>query len=209
LAVNLPVNSYEKTQAQVLDFYKEAQRRVAQLPGVQSVAMSDAVPWRDKLFIAFQFSTDGPVQVTPENAPRGNYAPISPGYFATLGVPLVSGRDFNALDGDTANPVVIISKTVADRLFPWQDPVNHYVWWSDPVMQYAGIKPVHRRIVGVVGDVDNVHVAPEPTMTIYEPMQEAGLFFGRMFVRARGNPYALVSPITQLIRGMSPDQPIE
>src|SRR5581483_9700014 len=142
LAVNLPVNSYDKTHAQVLDFYKEAQRRVAQLPGVESVAMSDLVPWRDKLIIAFQFMTDRPVQGTPENAPRGIYAPISPGYFATAVVPFVSGRDFNALDADTAHPVVIISKTVADRLFPGQDPINHYLWWSDPSAQFAGIVPV-------------------------------------------------------------------
>jgi putative ABC transport system permease protein len=210
LAVNLPVDAYDKTQAQIIDFYKEAQRRVSQVPGVEAVAIGDVVPWRDNgQLIDLQFTADGPVQVAPENAPRGGYRSISPGFFATLGVPIVAGRDFTAMDRDTLDPVVIISKSVADKMFPGQDPINHHMWWTDPVLQYAGIPPTHRRIVGVVGDVDDTHVMPQATLTIYEPMQEAGLFFGRLFVRARGNPYALVSPITQLIRGMSADQAIE
>ena len=71
------------------------------------------------------------------------------------------------------------------------------------------MQPTPRRIVGVVGDIDDVHILPERTLAIYEPIAQAGLFGGRLFVRASANPYALVSPITRSIRAMSADQPIE
>jgi putative ABC transport system permease protein len=210
LAVDVPVDAYGKTQAQILDFYKEAQRRVAQIPGVAAVAVGDVVPWRDNdFFYGMQFAGEGHVQAAGQDDPRAEYRPISPGYFATLGVPMVEGRDFTAMDADTLEPVVIISKSVADRVFPGQDPINHHVWWTDPVIQFGGIRPTPRRIVGVVGDVDDVHILPEPTLAIYEPIARVGLFGGRLFVRASANPYALVSPITRSIRAMSADQPIE
>jgi putative ABC transport system permease protein len=210
LAVDVPVDAYGKTQAQILDFYKEAERRVAQLPGVQAVAVGDVVPWRDNdYFFGMEFTGEGHVQAPGEDSPRAEYRPISPEYFATLGVPIVEGRDFTEMDRDTLDPVVIISKSVADRVFPGQDPLNHHVWWTDPVIAFGGIKPTPRRIVGVVGDVDDVHISPQPTLAIYEPIARVGLFGGRMFVRASANPYALVAPITRSIRAMAADQPIE
>ncbi len=213
LAVDVPVDAYGKTQAQILEFYKEAQRRVAQLPGVASVAVGDVVPWRDNdYFFGLQFAGEGHAQASDQDNPRAEYRPISPGYFATLGVPIVEGRDFNDMDRDGGESVAIISKSVADRVFPGQDPIDHHVWWTDPVIQFAGaggMQPTHRRIVGVVGDIDDVHILPEPTLAIYEPIAQAGLFGGRLFVRAGANPYPLVAPITQSIRAMSADQPIE
>ncbi len=210
LAVDVPVDAYGKTQAQIVDFYKEAQRRVAQLPGVAAVAVGDVVPWRDNdFFFGLQFAAEGHAQASAQDSPRAEYRPISSGYFATLGVPIVEGRDFTEMDRDTIEPVVIISKSVADRVFPGQDPINHHVWWTDPVIKFGGIQPTPRRIVGVVGDVDDAHILPQPTLAIYEPIAQAGLYGGRLFVRASANPYALVSPITRSIRAMSADQPVE
>ena len=205
LVVDVPVDAYGKTQAQIVDFYKDAQRRVAQVPGVVTVAVGDVVPWRDnENYFELQFAGEGHVQGSDQDNPRAEYRPISPGNFATLGVPIVQGRDFTDLDGDSLDAVVIISKAVADRVFPGQDPINHHVWWTDPVIQFAGIRPTPRRIVGVVGNVDDVHILPEPTLAIYEPIARVGLFGGRLFVRASGNPYALVSPITRVIEPCPP-----
>jgi predicted permease len=210
LAIDVPVDAYGKSRAQILDFYKEAERRVAQIPGVAAVAVGDVVPWRDNdFFFGLQFAGEGHVQGSSEDRPRAEYRPISPGYFAALGVPIVEGRDFTEMDRDTIEPVVIISKSVADRVFPGQDPINHHVSWTDPVIQFGGIKPTPSRIVGVAADIDDAHILPEPTMAIYEPIARVGLFGGRLFVRASGNPYALVSPITRSIRAMSADQPVE
>jgi ABC-type antimicrobial peptide transport system permease subunit len=79
------------------------------------------------------------------------------------------------------------------------------MWWTDP---YFGRVPVHRRIVGVVADVDDESVRREAAMTIYMPVRQVG-FGGRLFVRASGDPYALVPAVTRAIRAISPDQAVE
>jgi ABC-type antimicrobial peptide transport system permease subunit len=80
--------------------------------------------------------------------------------------------------------------------------------WTDPVMKFVGVSPAPRRIVGVVGDVDDENVVPGPALTVFQPVTQA-FGAGRLFVHTSGDPYALVSPITRIIRGMSADQPVE
>jgi putative ABC transport system permease protein len=210
LAIDVPVESYGKTPQQVNDFYKEAMRRVAQLPGVDAVSAGDAVPWRDAfLFFGLQFSAEGHEPSTAEDNPRAELRTVSPGYFATLGVPIIEGRDFNDLDRDSAEKVVIVTKSLAERMFPGQDPINHHIRWTDPVLQFGGIGPAPRRIIGVIADLDDVDVVPVPMMTVYHPMMEEPLFTGRLFVRTSANPYTLVNPIRRIIRGLSAEQAVE
>jgi putative ABC transport system permease protein len=106
--------------------------------------------------------------------------------------------------------VVIISQTLAQRMFPGEDPINRHVYWTDPVIQFVpGIITAPHRIVGVTADIDDEHVVPGPILTIYQTVEEGPLFGGRLFVHTSGNPYALVTPITRIIREMSAEQPVE
>ena len=210
LAVNVPVDSYGKKPEEVNRFYEETIRRVSALPGVDAVAVGDAVPWRDTQFnFQLQFSGDDHVKGPGEEDPRTQVRTVSPGFFAALGVPILAGRDFNDLDRQDKEPVVVISQSVAQRMFPGRDPLNRHLWWTDPVIKFIGMEPTPRRIVGVVADVDDTHVIPAPTLTVYDPMEQQGLFGGRLFVHTHSDPYALVTPIVQLIRSMSADQPVE
>jgi len=211
LAVNVPAISYGRTPDQVTGFYKEAIRRVKELPGVQSVAVGTNVPWRDAGAFGpgFVFSSDGHVRVPGQEDPRAQMRTVSPGFFAALGVPIVAGRDFNDGDRRDGEPVVIVSQTLARRMFPNQDAVNRHVMWTDPIMKFVGISAAPRRIVGVSADVDDEHLVPGPILTVYHPLGQQELWGGRLFVHAGGNPYMLVSPITRIIRQMSVDQPVE
>ena len=210
LAVNVPVDSYGKKPEEVNHFYEETIRRVSALPGVDAVAVGDAVPWRDTQFnFQLQFSGDGHVKGPGEEYPRTQVRTVSPGFFAALHVPILEGRDFNDLDRQDKEPVVVISQSVAQRMFPGRDPLNRHLWWTDPVIKFIGMEPTPRRIVGVVADLDDTHVIPAPTLTVYDPMEQQGLFGGRLFVHTHSDPYALVTPIVQLIRSMSADQPVE
>ncbi len=97
---------------------------------------------------------------------------------------------------------------MAQRMFPNQDAVNHHLMWTDPVMKFIDVSAAPRRIVGVVADIDDENVVPGPALSVYHPFgQEIG--GGRLFVHAHTNPYALVSPVTRIIRDMSADQPVE
>src|SRR6266571_4766259 len=133
LSINIPAMSYGKTPQQVVDFYKESIRSIDALPGVNKTAFGMVAPWRDSGFgPGMQFSGDGHVHVPGEDDPRAKWRVISPGFFASLGVPIIAGRDFSAQDGPDKEPVVIVSETLARRMFPNQDAVNRHVYWTDP-----------------------------------------------------------------------------
>jgi putative ABC transport system permease protein len=227
LAVDVPAMSYGKTPGQVVDFYKEAIRRIDTLPGVNKTAFGNVVPWRDAggpTAPGLQFSADGHVHAAGVEDPRAQWRVISPGFFASLGVPIIAGRDFNALDGQNNDgqnnknqePVVIVSQTLAQRMFPNQDAVNRHVYWTDPVLQFFGGTDLEKarllaphRIIGVAADIDDEHVVPEPALTVYNTLDEGPIFGGRVFIHTGANPYALVPSVTRMIRGMSADQPVE
>ncbi|HLK20946.1 MAG TPA: FtsX-like permease family protein, partial [Bryobacteraceae bacterium] len=211
LAVNVPVMSYGKTPDQVVDFYKEIIRRMSVLPGVDAVAVGTAVPWRDAKTFGFglSFSGEGHVRAPGEEDPRARLRVISPGFFAALGVPIIAGRDFNDSDRRTGEQVVIISQSIAQRMFPSQEAVNRHVMWTDPVIKFIDMNGNPRRVVGVAADVDDENVVPGVAMTVYQPLAQQGTWAGRLFIHAKGNPYSLVSPATKIIRDLSADQVVE
>jgi putative ABC transport system permease protein len=221
LAVDVPAMSDGKTPQQVAGFYKEAIRRIDALPGVTETAFGDVVPWRDgggPGGPGLQFSADGHVHAAGVEDPRARSRSISPGFFAALGVPIIAGRDFNALDNQDNNEesVVIVSETVARRMFPNQDAINRHVYWTDPVLQFFPGTDLEKsrlvaphRIIGVMADIDDEHVVPQPTPTIYSSFDEGAIFGGRLFIHTAANPYALVPSVTRIIRDMSADQPVE
>jgi predicted permease len=210
LAVNVPLISFERKPEQVVGFYKEIIRRVSELPGVERVATGSIVPWRDAGTFGpgFQFTVEGYSKVNGEEDPRARFRTVSPGFFGALGVPIIAGRDFSDADRHGAEPVVIISQSVARRMFPGGDALNRHLMWTDPVMKFIDVSTGSRRIVGIVGDLDDEDVVPGPAMSVYHPFeQEIG--GGRLFVHTSMDPYALVPTITRIVRTLSADQPVE
>ena len=217
LAIDVPWPSNGRTPQQVIDFYKESVRQIDALPGVTETAVGMIAPWRDAgggFGIGLQFSGDG--HVHGKDDPRALWRTISPGFFSALGVPIIAGRDFNALDDQTHEPVVIVSATLARQMFPGQDPINRHVYWTDPVLEYATGSAEEKarltaphRIIGVAADMDDEHIVPVPTSTIYGSYADGGMFGGHLFIHTTGNPYALVTPVTKIIRQMAADEPVE
>jgi putative ABC transport system permease protein len=218
LALNVPVMSYGKTPDQIINFYREAMRRINAVPGVDHVALGTTTPWRDagSFGPGFAFSGEGHVKGEREEDPRAQFRAVSPGFFASLGVPIVEGRDFNDNDRRGGEPVVIISQSVAQRMFPGEQALNRHLMWTDPVMDFIYVSKGPRRIVGIAADVDDEHVIPGASLTVYHPFGqvpdgngELPVFGGRLFVHTRIDPYALVTPVTRIVRDMSADQPVE
>jgi predicted permease len=211
LAINVPVTSYGRTPEQIRGFYREVQRRVASVPGVEQVAIGSTVPWRDARGGqggGFQFSVEGRPRENGIDDPRARFRSASPGFFAALGIPLVAGRDFTEADRDGAEQVVSVSRSVAEQLFPGQDAVNRHLVWTDGLMKFIGVSTAPRRIVGVAADIDDERIDPAPAMTVYHPFEQE-LSGGRLFVHVRTDPYALVPIITRTVRELAAEQPIE
>ena len=177
LALDLPTPALGIRNAQEMDFYEEITRRIGKLPGVEGVALGNFVPWRDA-GSSSRASSSPSKDTRPRTAKRTRtrgLRVVAPGFFAVLGVPLLAGRDFTSDDRRGSEPVVIVSQSIAQRLFPDGDAVNRKLWWTDPLFG----KPQPRRIVGVVADVDDENVVPGPALTIYHPVQQ---------MRCRGPP---------------------
>jgi predicted permease len=211
LIANLPLMSDGRTPQQVAQFYEDAQRSVSALPGVESAAIAVSAPWRDSRMLSFtlQFAVEGSTRENGNTDLRARFRFVSPGYSATLGIPLSEGRDFTEADRMGAEPVVIVSKSLAQRFFPGQGAINRHVMWTDPLIKIAGISPQPRRIVGVIADVDDANIIPQPNMTIYQPFAQSPLFMARMLVRAKGDLHALVPAMTRAVRAVAATQPVE
>ena len=176
LALHVPVE-FERPRAEVSAFYKEVMRRITELPGVERVAVGTIVPWREAGTFGpgFQFSAEGYAKAGGEEDPRARFRTVSPGFFPALGVPIIAGRDFSDADRLDGESVVIVSQSLAQRMFSTSDALNRRLMWSDPVMQFIGVHTKPRRIIGVAADLDDENIVPGPAMTVYHPLgQEFG-----------------------------------
>jgi predicted permease len=223
LAIDLPMQTLGVGTKEDIAFYDEVTRRIEQLSGVDGVSMGSFVPWRDAGKFGgragISFLAEGYTLADGEEHPRARLRVVAPNFFRVIGVPLLAGRDFSSEDRRDAEPVVIVSRQLAQRLFPNGDALNRKMWWTDP---FFGSKPYPRRIVGVVGDVDDESIQRTPArgphdadfaswggvMAVYHPLQQMGVG-GRLFVHTTGDPYALVQPVTRVVRSLAPDQPVE
>jgi len=206
LAINLPTSTWRLTDAQEMKLYLEMTRSIGRLPGVEGVSLGSFVPWRDAgSFPPFQFTAQGYTPTDGEEDPHARIRMVTPSFFAVLGIPVLAGRDFTDEDRRSSEPVVIVSESIAQRLFPNGDAVNRRLWWTKGP---DFCQPQRCRIVGVVADVDDENVVPGPALTIYHPIQQVGVA-GRLFVHAAGDPYALVPAVKRVIREMYANQPVE
>jgi putative ABC transport system permease protein len=212
LAINVPVmrNGNTRGQRETSAFYRDIAQRVEGLPGVTRAAVGQTVPWRDagNTGRPVQFTVDGYRKENGEEDPRARFRIVGPGWFETVGLRLIAGRDFTQADADSGAPrTIVVSQRVAQQMAPnIQAIVGHNLVISDSTLrQFLNPNGDPIQIIGVVSDVDDENVIPQEAMTLYQPG-----FGGRLFVRSTaGNPYALMPAITRLIRGRSPDQPVE
>ena len=192
-----------------MDLYREVTQKIAELPGVDGVTGSYFVPWRDAgKYPHLRFTVEGYTPANGEENPYAKQRIVGPGYFATMGIPVVAGREFTEHDRTGKERLVIVSQSVAQRLFPNADALNRNLVVTGS-LSASGTNPwPPARIVGVVADVDDDRAEHVPAMTIYPMLQDRGLP-PRLLVRTSGDPYALVPSVTRIIRERSANQGTE
>ena len=211
LVANLPLISDGRTPQQVAQFYQEAQREVSALPGVDNAATAMVGPWLERRLLSFtlQFAVEGRKGESGTDDLRARFRSVSPGYFATLGMRILEGRDFTEADRKESELVVLVSKSIAQRLFPGQDAINRHIMWTDPLIKVAGISPGARRIIGVLADVDDANILPQRNLTIYQPFAQGTVYGACLLVRSGKDPTALIPSIAKTIRAVAATQPME
>jgi predicted permease len=178
-------------------FNDDLRNRVRALPGVQGVTMAGSHP----LDAGYTSS----IRVVGREAeaadwPEPSIRIVAPGYFETLGVPLVEGRRFGESDVVTATPVIVINQAARRRYFETQEPLG----------QQINLWGANRSVVGVVEN-ERIHgVATEPPPAVYLPLGQVPSASGShsLLVRATGDPVALAPVVRRVVRELDPALPL-
>ena len=188
--------------------YERIQGELAALPGVRQVGLGSTVPLRAAGFV-LEIKAEGRPVLAGEPAPMAEYRTSSPGYFDAAGIPLLRGRDFSSTDRAEAGRVVILNKTLAERLFPDQDPIGRRVAWTGEVLNFIGISGDWRTVVGVVGDTKDGGLDAAPLPVTFIPFAQGDYPSGGFVIRSRGDATALAPAVTRIVREIAPQQPVE
>ncbi|HSA57112.1 MAG TPA: ADOP family duplicated permease [Gemmatimonadaceae bacterium] len=180
-------------------FFEELTRRVGALPGVTVAGLTFSLPFSEQWFSTQMLPEDAPGRVDDAPAIKGSV--VDGAYFSAIGMPLVRGRAFGPDDRAGAPRALIVSRSLAERFWPGQDPIGQRVR-DDETDRLT--------VVGVVGDVHQSSLAEEPAPMYYVPLTQAGSWASVLFVVARSaaDPAPLVPLIRSELRAINPALPL-
>jgi putative ABC transport system permease protein len=209
LTMELDVPSYQfKTPEQHVAYCNQVLRRVRQAPGVESASASISLPLGN-----FRGETEFRFPGRPANPDAQGFMAgwnhVTPGYFRTLGVSILAGRDFNASDRTGSQPVVIVNQALARRYFGSRSPIGRQISTHHDKEHHQ----IWSQIVGEVGNVRDVSPSQEPAPAIYEPYAQNPAGANTipqiiLLVRTKTDPMALARTIQDRIWSIDKDQPI-
>ena len=188
--------------------YEEMRRAVAALPGVIEAGVGSPLPLR-RSDVVLDVKAEGKALAAGEAMPRAELRTADPDYFRAAGIPLLKGRPFAATDGPTAGKVVIVNQTLADRLFPGEDPVGQRIAWTGEVLKFTPISGEWRTIVGVAGNTRDGGLDAEPRPVVFMPFVQMLALGGGLVIRADSNVARLAAAATRIVRRIAPTAPIE
>jgi putative ABC transport system permease protein len=208
LTMEVPYDFGAQPDEVVIQQYQEMQMQLAALPGVSQVAFGSTMPLRSAGFM-LEIKAEGRPIAPDEAHPRAEFRTASPDYFEAAGIPLISGRYFTTADRAGGARVVILNRTLAERLFGDQDPIGRRVAWTGDVLEFIPVSGDWRTVVGVVGSTRDGGLDADLLPAMFMPFVQESFPSGGLVIRSRGEPESLVQPATSLVRSIVPQQPIE
>lgn len=183
-------------------FYDDVLSRIRALPGVTGASAVTTLPLGGGVD-GFGFHVAGRLAANPEDAPSADRFVVTPGYFATLEIPLLRGRLIDERDGQQSEAVAVINREAAETIFAGEDPIGHRVILGGP-------NGAPRTIVGVVGDVRHHGLDHPVGAQVYVPQAQWAWAETLMtlVVRTIGEPEALAGAVRDLVREVDPAQPV-
>lgn len=197
--VTVPRAVYQ-TDTQVVNFFRDAEARVAASPGVRSVGSISFMPLSgDRSSNGFNVEGRPPAALGAE--PDGDMRAVTPGYFDAMGIAITRGRGFTTQDGFGTPKVGVISETLARTMFPAENPIGRFL-----IYEWAEMERVE--IVGVAADVHHNAVDKAPFMEIYRPLAQFPYSAMWMVVRGTGDAAMLAQPMRDAIRAVDRNVPL-
>jgi predicted permease len=182
-------------------FFGDLVRRVEALPGVVSAGLTSNLPLDDNWNSTSPIIADGRPAPAPGEEISAEFGAVSVGFFRALGVRLVRGRAFTDLDGAQAPPVAIINETLANRLWPGEDPIGRH-------LRIGGIDQAPREVVGVARDGKYRTLGERPRAHIYRPVLQSYNSEVSLLVRTQGDPAPLLEGVRREIQALDSRLPV-
>jgi putative ABC transport system permease protein len=208
LTMEVPFDFEARKDEDAKALFERMQLEIAAIPGVSDVGIGSTMPLRATEAV-LDVRAEGRPLASGEAIPRADFRTVSPGYFRAAGIPLVAGREFAETDGKTSGKVVILNKTLAERLFGDRDPIGQRVSWTGEVLKFIGLSDEWRTVVGVVGDTRDGGLDAAPRGAMFQPIKQEAMFGGGLVIRSQRDPAALAPAATRIVRGIVPNDPIE
>lgn len=196
-SVNPSLNGYDETRG--LALYERLLRDLAAIPGVRATTIAqtpliEGTNWYSGITV--------PGHEKRESDPSPNADTVGPGYFATLGTPLVSGREFTAADGKSAPPVAIVNEAFVHTYFDDRDPIGRQFYFSR-----EKTNPV--QVVGVVRDAKYARLVEEKQVFVFSPYSQRYRNGSMTFyVRTVQDPESIGTALRKMVRDADPDLPL-
>ncbi|HLH56832.1 MAG TPA: ABC transporter permease [Verrucomicrobiae bacterium] len=199
MTLNLPAKTYPGLGAKTV-LLEQLRERVSTIPGVTSAALAYGLPLG---FEDSQLSVEivGAPPPPPGESVSAGYAQVSPGYFRTLGIPLLQGRDFTSQDGTNSSPVLIVDQTFARNFKLGANPVGRFVNVGDGAQK--------AEIVGMVKDVKRRDLASAPRGEMYRPYLQNCWGYMNLIVRTRRSPEDITRAVRFELDQLDKDLPIQ
>src|SRR5713226_7835487 len=191
-AVLLVSAGYDAQRAQT--FQDELLNRVKALPGVESAAFARMTPLSYGSYSSTLVAVDG-YQPPPEEQPTVQYNEVGPGYFATLGIPLMSGREFTPADDEKAALVAVVNETMAAKYWRGKNPIGERVQVKSRWMQ----------VVGVAKDSKYESVRETPKLFFYVPLRQNFSRGADLFIRTPLSPETMATTLVREVHALDPD----
>src|SRR5467141_926980 len=191
-AVNLTSAGYDASRAR--SFQDDLLERVKALPGVDSAAFGRLAPLSYGSFSSTPIAVDG-YQPPPEERPIVEYNEVGPDYFATIGIPLLSGREFTRADDEKASLITIVNQTMAAQYWRGKNPIG----------QRVQVKGRWMQVVGVAKDSKYESVRETPKPFFYVPLRQNFSRSPDLFIRTPLNPQTIATALTRAVRALDPD----
>ena len=194
MTIVLPATKYTE-DSQCIAFNDQLKERVQSLPGVANTGTVNILPLNGGN--TTRFIVEGDPVPPPGQEVEANIRTVNDTYFQTLGVPLLAGRMFDESDKTDGQAVVIIGKSVADKVFPGRDPVGRKI-------KYTALDSEALLIVGVVGDVKITGLDQAIKPVLYYPFRQSASIFANLVVRTKGDPTVLANAVRSEVRNIEP-----
>jgi putative ABC transport system permease protein len=195
----LPAARYT-TEAQISDMFTRTLAEIRRVPGVESAALVRATPLNGNGDTYPYAVADQPI-ADPQAAPTTQLNIVSPGYFATLRIPRLTGRDFTMADRAGSEPVAIVNDQLARHAWPNESPLGRRI-------RLGGDSTAWATVVGVVGTVKHFRLSEDPLDEAYVPFQQRALIFTELVVRTTGDPTQIAGAVRNAIWRVDRDQPV-